>query len=346
MLNRRVVALDIGGAHLKICGADGECDTVPFALWRQPERLGTQLLETLQLYAPIEALAVTMTGELCDCFTTKCEGVRRIVASVETALDHLAGSARPLVQIWRTDGSWATADEALADPLPCAAANWHALATFAAARVAPETALLIDVGSTTVDLVALVDGRPAAQGRTDTERLLAGELVYSGIRRTPLAAVVRELPYRGRSCPVAAEAFAATQDAYVVLGEIVEDIEATDTADGRPLTRPYSCARLARMICSDSDAFDLADGVAAARHVATTQRRQIADAARRVLARVGHRIGVAVLSGSGEAVGRAVATALDLEPRPLIESADGRVSGAATAFALQVLLTQRVESLA
>ena len=38
-------------------------------------------------------------------------------------------------------------------------------------------------------------GKVAARGRSDTERLQTGELVYAGVRRTPLCALATELPF-------------------------------------------------------------------------------------------------------------------------------------------------------
>jgi len=40
-------------------------------------------------------------------------------------------------------------------------------------------ALLVDIGSTTTDLVAVHNGRVQATGRSDFERLISGELVYT-----------------------------------------------------------------------------------------------------------------------------------------------------------------------
>ena len=73
-------------------------------------------------------------------------------------------------------------------PSLAAAANWLALATAAARFVADGRGLLIDIGSTTTDLIPLDQGKVVVQGRTDTERLRTGELVYAGIRRTPICA--------------------------------------------------------------------------------------------------------------------------------------------------------------
>ena len=75
--------------------------------------------------------------------------------------------------------------EARARPLEVAAANWAASALAVAAR--HPDALVLDVGSTTADVIPVAAGRVAAAGRTDLDRLMAGELVYTGALRTDLA---------------------------------------------------------------------------------------------------------------------------------------------------------------
>ncbi len=177
-----VLGLDIGGANLKAAHSDGTARSRPFALWKAPDRLADALRDLLRGWPPFDRLAVTMTGELCDCFASKREGVLAILAAVRVA----AGPTP--VAVWRNDGRLVSLDAARADPLPAAAANWLALATWAG-RLAPHRhALLIDVGSTTTDIVPLIDGRPVPGGRTDTERLRCGELTYTGVIRTPLCA--------------------------------------------------------------------------------------------------------------------------------------------------------------
>src|SRR5438552_12194660 len=97
-----------------------------------------------------------------------------------------------------------------------AAANWLALAAYAGRFAPTGTALLVDVGSTTTDLVPLLGGAPVPCGNTDAERLLHRELVYTGVRRTPLCALLGETG--------AAELFATTLDAYLLLEELPEDV--------------------------------------------------------------------------------------------------------------------------
>src|SRR6202030_2937868 len=104
--------------------------------------------------------------------------------------------------------------------------------------------LLIDVGSTTTDVIPLSGGRAVPRGVTDAARLQTSELVYTGARRTPVCALVHE--------GVAAELFATTLDVYLTLGAFAED-SSTDTADGRPATRPRAHARLARMRGGDAE---------------------------------------------------------------------------------------------
>jgi uncharacterized hydantoinase/oxoprolinase family protein len=48
---------------------------VPFSLWREPEHLAAALDELMASAPASTWLGVTMTGELCDSFRTKAEGV-------------------------------------------------------------------------------------------------------------------------------------------------------------------------------------------------------------------------------------------------------------------------------
>jgi probable H4MPT-linked C1 transfer pathway protein len=236
-MTRAVLGLDVGGANLKAAHSGGRALSRPFALWKEPAGLPQALRDLIGSLPPADVLAVTMTGELCDCFETKRQGVHAILDAVEA----VAGGTP--VRVWRNDGRFVDPAAARAAPLQTAAANWLALATFAG-RYAPEgPALLVDVGSTTTDIVPLVDGRPVPRARTDPERLRSSELVYTGVRRTPLCALVG-----GHG---AAELFATTLDVYLILGRIAEDPDDRNTADGRPATRAAAHARLARMLCAD-----------------------------------------------------------------------------------------------
>ncbi len=159
-LRQPVLGLDIGGANLKAATSDGRAVSLPFALWREPRALPERLRSLLR-QAPHERLAVTMTGELCDCFATQREGVGAILDAVVKA------APRTPTLVWSTTGRFVAIDEARANPERVAAANWHALATFAGRFAAAGAALLIDIGSTTTDIIPLWNGEPRPQGWTD-----------------------------------------------------------------------------------------------------------------------------------------------------------------------------------
>jgi probable H4MPT-linked C1 transfer pathway protein len=231
---RSVLGLDVGGANLKAAHTAGFTRLVPFALWKNPAGLADALRSIIASAPPQDILAVTMTGELCDCFESSRQGVGAI-------LDAVAAAASVPVRVWTTDGFTDPAS-ARAAPAKTASANWLALATFAG-RFAPNgPALLIDIGTTTTDIIPLLDGRPVAKGRTDRERLNSRELLYRGWRRTPVCVYMPD---------GAAELFATFLDVYLVLKMVPEDPVDHDTADGRPAIRAAAHRRLSRMMCAD-----------------------------------------------------------------------------------------------
>ena len=329
----KVLAFDIGGANLKAADGLGFAINQPFPLWQRPGEL-TAALELIVGRAPAaEKIVVTMTGELADCFETKAQGVAHIVNAVCQA------ASQTPVAVYLVDGSFASAEAALAQPLLAAASNWHALATFALRYCPSACGLLIDIGSTTADIIPLVHGAVAAQSRTDTERLAAGELVYTGVTRTPICAVVDALPWRKQQVPVAAELFATTLDAYLLLGEIAENADDRNTADGRPASRPAARDRLARMVCADREVFDDDDAQAAAAAVARGQQSTLGLAARNVLRRLPLSPENFVISGQGEFLARQVCQRLQTTANitSLADKLGASVSQTAAAHALAVI---------
>ncbi len=332
----RWLALDIGGANLKASHQAGPCRSLPFELWKHPEELPRVLRDLAAAMPAFDRLAVTMTAELCDCYATKAEGVNEVVGAALNLADERA------IRVWAIDGRLHPVAEVLAEPRLAAAANWLALATLAA-RLLPEgPGLLLDIGSTTADLIPLCDGSPMPRGRTDTERLRSGELVYAGVRRTPVSALATSLPWRGEPTGLASELFATTFDVYLTLGQIPPDPSDHATADGRPATVGAARDRLARMVCADREEFSEADAreLACAADGALLARLQ--DAADRVCRDLG-RPQAAVVAGSGAFLARRLA-GLIVEPggRVLaLEEAWGpAASTAGCAHALAVLAAE------
>ena len=79
--------------------------------------------------------------------------------------------------------------------------------------------LLVDIGSTTTDIIPLRDGLVRAAGYTDSERLACGELVYTGLTRSFVMALAERAPFAGRWTTLAAEYFASAADVNRVAGE-------------------------------------------------------------------------------------------------------------------------------
>ena len=293
--------MDIGGANTKAARLhEGTMTTFtrPFEVWRDRGALATVLRGLATETGPADSVAITMTAELSDAFRTKREGVAFVLDAAEAAL----GSLRVLT----TAGELVSLEAARARPLDVAAANWMATALMVAS--AHPDGLLIDIGSTTTDIVPIAGGRVAARGRTDLERLLAGELVYTGVLRTNLAAIAPRVPVGGAWSPVASEQFAISADVNLVLGRL----EAYDgpTPDGRPATVEFARERIARLVCADAEQLgaDAIDAIAA--FLCGEQLRQIEEAARR------HALpptAPVVAVGAGAAMAREVAARLGRE---------------------------------
>lgn len=271
------VGWDLGGAHLKRVVLDSRgrvMDACQFAcpLWRGLEHL-TAALEAV--HEPGDALhAITMTGELCDNFGSRDAGVAAIAdAAVQVlgsdATRFYAGPAGWLSPAALNDGNAGT----------CASANWHAMAQAVARRCAD--AVLIDVGSTTTDLVPIAGGRVACRGFSDASRLASAELVYTGVVRTPLMALAQYAPCAGEMQGLAAEYFANTADIYRLRGELPVCADLHDTADGEDRSPESSGRRVMRMLGRD-----FTDDVASARRAADYFAYRQFDLLQRALLRV------------------------------------------------------------
>ena len=278
-----VIGLDVGGANTKavwLGEAERRAVSHPFEVWRDRDALAAMVREVVAGLAPepAEALALTTTAELSDAFRTKREGVEFVLDAVEEVLDGTELLA------FTTAGELVPFAEARARAPEVAAANWLASA-LAVAAVHPE-ALMVDVGSTTADVVPIAAGRVVAAGRTDLDRLLAGELVYTGALRTNLAAIAPRVPVRRSSCPVASELFGISADVHLVLGHLTPREYTCATPDGRPATVEFARERVARLVCADAE--QLAgweiDAIAAFLH--DEQVRQIEAAVQQVCERL------------------------------------------------------------
>lgn len=331
------IGLDIGGANIKAAMANRKTISRPFRFWVQHERLFDELKSVISSFIDHEAthVAATMTAELADCFETRQQGVEQIVSCLESVCLDLKFPAPVFAG---TDICFRTADEAKAQWLKTAAANWAMLARYASRFLKESTGLVIDMGSTTTDIIPVQAGYPITEGNTDLTRLQNGELVYVGFDRTPICSVVSSFDLNGSTVPIAREIFATVGDAMLMSDFCDEDVTDTDTADGRPRTKQHAAQRLCRMICEDSERIprDQVDSIA--NQVIEAMEKTICTGLERVLSR--NQMDQAIVTGSGKRFINHLLEnhCLDIQTMAL----DSQTDAAAPALAVAVLAAERV----
>jgi probable H4MPT-linked C1 transfer pathway protein len=330
-----IVGWDIGGVNLKAVrvgeGALLTAQSVPLEIQHD---LGTLTDRLAELHHKVggansDRHAVTMTAELSQLFRSKREGVNRILDAVVTATDE------SLVRVFATDGRFMTVGEARHDPIGIAASNWAATAMLVA-RVAPDC-ILVDIGTTTTDIIPIAGGRVVASGATDPARLVSGELVYTGVVRSPVESYANTVPLNGGQAFVSAEAFALSGDVWVTLGRLREGDYSAPTPDGRPRSRDFALERLARMVCADLELLDQAAIEAIAEALAEAQIERVRAGLARVRGRWPN-LTTAVITGIGSFLAAAAAEREGLEVADLADQIGVDAARTAPAAAVALLL--------
>ena len=251
MLEKPIVGWDIGGAHVKASLLRGgeviDAAQWPCPLWQGLDHLHRALAAARQRWLDLQNAehAVTMTGEMVDLFADREDGVQRIAAALAQTF------APDSLHFFAGDAGWCSHDRVAAQWRHVASANWLATALHCAMQVEGE-AVLIDIGSTTTDLIALRRSRVLTAARTDAERLASGELLYHGVVRTPLCALAQRIAWRSSEHNVMNEFFATTADVYRLTGELDAAHDQAASADGAAKDARATQQRLARMIGLDA----------------------------------------------------------------------------------------------
>lgn len=276
---------DLGGAHLKIAAlsADGTVAAVrqyPCPLWQGISALETALEQAFRdLDGPTFGRhAVTMTGELVDGFSDRVEGVLRLVA----IMAERCGSDWVRIFAGRT-GFLRPTEVSPDHATAIASANWLATALWSARQISD--GLLIDIGSTTTDLILIASGEVCCRGYTDHERMRYDELIYTGVVRTPVMTLSETVPFAGEWTTLMAEHFATTADVYRLTGELAEHADQMPAADGGDKTVSGSMRRLARLVGRDCESAPPAAWRHLARFLRECQLARIHRAVERQLSR-------------------------------------------------------------
>jgi len=271
------IGWDVGGAHLKMAHVDPAGHVVcasqfPSPLWQGLHVLDEALFNAKK-YLPKCTVqhSITTTAELADIFKDRRSGIRLLVDRLSLFLNKNSS------QYYAGQTGWIS--PALADSYvtEIASANWHATACFVAGKL--HDGILIDIGSTTTDIIPFCKGELLNRGYSDYERLHHSELVYSGIVRTPVMAVVNKVPHKGEWHPLVAENFATMADIYRLTGELQEEDDMMVSADGAGKQLADSARRLARILGSDMDEEEgVTQWQSIALYIADAQLQKIQDA--------------------------------------------------------------------
>ncbi|MEM1514698.1 MAG: hydantoinase/oxoprolinase family protein [Candidatus Bathyarchaeia archaeon] len=289
MRSINVVGLDIGGANTKISFLsveNGVIRTVKvmsqyFPVWKRKDELPfmlKRLKARINSLERVDSVGVTMTAELSDAYRTKKEGVDHILESVKEAFHDVK------ILVLDVEANLLSPEEARRVHLKVASANWVATG-WMISKLLPNC-IIIDVGSTTTSIIPVINGKIAAEGKNDLEKLINGELVYSGALRTNIAAIVNSVPIKGSMARVSSELFATSGDVHLILGNIREEDYVTETADSRGKSRAEALARLARIICADANMLNEGEIVEVARYIYERQIDQISCGLRQVYERI------------------------------------------------------------
>ena len=329
------LGLDIGGANTKLATADGSLACSFYApLWKDRSALRKVLAAFCQS-SPVSAsdsVGVVMTAQLCDCFRTKSEGILHICSTVKSFFEN--------ARFFSAEGNFASAREVSEQPMRFDATNWLASAKFIAKAF--KNAIFVDVGSTTTDIIPIVNGKVKA-AKTDFERLKRKELIYEGVLRTNVSFLLREVSIEGEKIGVSSEIFAITADAYLALGLISAEEYTCDTPDFSGKTKDAALRRLSRVVCADLEELGVSAALSIAEQVKEAQVRHLKDALEEKSKKF--RIKRIVSAGIGEFIVREAAEMLALDFISIADIYGKVVSAVFPAFSVANLLAESGRSI-
>ncbi len=260
MKAKYILGLDIGGANTKAALLQIENDNINksfsyieyFPFWEKTlndipamfKRVVEKLImrENLPL-GDVHFISISITAELSDAFQTKREGILTILNALEQIFD------KEKMFFINNRNEFSGFDQVKSDPISVAATNWVSTSLFLG-KFVPKC-ILIDAGSTTIDVIPILNSVPVSRGKNDVERLMNRELIYTGGLRATIPSITHFLPYKDKMVRISFEKFALVSDVHRILNNISETEYINDTADNRSKTLNDCYARLARMICMD-----------------------------------------------------------------------------------------------
>ncbi len=281
-----IIGLDIGGANTKAAflgfknGSISQTFSIIeyFPFWEKtikqiPEmlfKIGDKLLQQAGIeYSEVNYFAIAITAELSDAFQTKREGINVITSALSQVFD------KDKLFFISTKGHFIKMDEVFRDFSQICAANWVSTALFLGEHI--NDGILVDAGSTTIDLIPLINGKPSTQGKSDLERLIHHELIYTGGLRATIPSITHSVPIDNDFVRISFEKFALISDVHLILNNISEREYINDTADNRSKSMKDCYARLSRIICADLESINTNQLVNIANYIYQKQLKLISS---------------------------------------------------------------------
>jgi len=257
-----ILGMDIGGANTKLAllkffdskleSSFSHLEYFPF--WEKTlneiptmlKRVLSKIIKKAKVkIKDINFFSIAITAELSDAFKTKKEGISIILNALAEVLD------KNKLRFISNNGEFLAYPDAKNGFISISGANWVSTSLFLGKFISK--CILIDAGSTTIDIIPILDGIPVTKGKNDIERLMNHELIYTGGLRATIPSITHFVPYKGSMIRISFEKFALVSDIHRILYNISEDEYINDTADKRSKSIEDCYARLARIICIDSD---------------------------------------------------------------------------------------------
>ena len=207
-MNKKIkfLGIDIGGAHVKYVGLNIK-KRVNFTkyskcpLWKGLESLKKEIKFINSNFEKDTILGITMTGELCDIFKNRQNGGKSIMKICNNL---------NFQKFYYTKSQKIFSENPIISNM--ISMNWHSIGKLIEKKI--KDALVIDFGSTTTDFVCVKDFKVQNKNFDDFSRLNNLELLYTGITRTPIIAIEKNLFVKGKEYKIIPEHFADMSDVY------------------------------------------------------------------------------------------------------------------------------------
>ena len=244
------IGWDIGGAHTKYTVTNDNSSSliskiIPLRIWESLDPLKKLLNNIVNEYGEDYLIinVISMSGEMCDIFSTRKEGVERILSLFNKRLfkNYIYTLKFGIILLNKN-----------INYKHVASTNWHIIASYLS--LLKKNVIAIDLGSTTTDIILIKNNKCINKRIDDFTGLSQLELLYTGVLRTPIFAITKEIKLNGKIYRLIPEYYATMADIYRLLGIISSKDDYSDTADDRTKSKRNTLARVSRSIGLDYQA--------------------------------------------------------------------------------------------